>query len=168
MRRTPLLAFCLLLHACGGSPAAPSHPSGPPSTTAPVLSLRLQGEVTVTAENGNLTGAEVRLDDEFAGDRGGSEPWGSWSLTVLVGHPLFGGVKAIRPGSHELELRFSQRAGPSRFTTEATSFVNVINTENGVVVGTATLRPQALMLQEPTASLRWTIDVDAAGRVQVR
>jgi hypothetical protein len=72
-----------------------------------------------------------------------------------------------RPGTHDVELRICQRVAPSRFTTDASSFVNILNADTGAVLGTATLRTQDLVLQDSESSIRWTI-IDAAGRVQVR
>ena len=161
MQRAAVVASaCLVLAACGGSPSSPSALAVP--------NLMVQGEVTVSVTSG-IMGLQAYLGGRDVGYRGGSEPWGSPRLTIEFGRH-FVEAATVQPGTYELSVVLPQSPrppAPNVYMTEPNSRVQIVNRDTGAVLTTAALPPQDVRL-EVQQTIRWTLDIDSSGRVQVR
>jgi hypothetical protein len=156
----------LFIVACEQAPSSPTSP--PPN-------LQVRGEITVSASsNAGIGSIQAQVDGRNIGWRGGSDPYGSPKLTVQLSPdnvPEMVEAAKLQPGAHEIAVVLSTGlitpSGKPAFVTDPTSRIEIVDRDRGVVLGTAPLRSQEVSAGNGQV-IRWTIDVDAGGRVRVQ
>ena len=156
----------LFIVACEQAPSSPTSP--PPN-------LQVRGEITVSASsNAGIGSIQAQVDGRNIGWRGGSDPYGSPKLTVQLSPdnvPEMVEAAKLQPGAHEIAVVLSTGlitpSGKPTFVTDPTSRIEIVDRDRGVVLGTAALRSQEVSAGNGQV-IRWTIDVDAGGRVRVQ
>ena len=156
----------LFIVACEQAPSSPTSP--PPN-------LQVRGEITVSAgSNAGIGSIQAQVDGRNIGWRGGSDPYGSPKLTVQLSPdnvPEMIEAAKLPPGAHEIAVVLSTGvitpSGKPTFVTDPTSRIEIVDRDRGVVLGTAPLRSQEVSAGNGQV-IRWTIDVDAGGRVRVQ
>ena len=167
MRRIALFtSACFVIAGCQQSPSSPTSP--PPN-------LKVRGEITVSAtSNAGIGSVQAQVDGRNIGWRGGSDPYGSPKLTVQLAPdnvPEMTEAAKLQPGAHEIAVVVSTGlvtpSGKPVFITDSSSRIEIVDRDRGVVLGSAGLRSQEVSAGNGQV-IRWTIDVDAGGRVRVQ
>ena len=161
-----LVSALLLIAACEQAPSSPTSP--PPN-------LKVRGEITVSAtSDAGIGSIQAQVDGRSVGWRGGSDPYGSPKLTVQLSPdnvPEMVEAAKLQPGAHEIAVVVSlglvSPSGKPVFITDSSSRIEIVDRDRGVVLGTAALRSQEVSAGNGQV-IRWTIDVDASGRVRVQ
>ena len=85
--------------------------------------------------------------------------------------PGFAEAAKLQPGVHEIAVvlwaGLVKLSGQPVFSTDSSSRIEIINRDSGMVLGTAALRSQEVSV-DTRQVIRWTIDVDADGRVRAQ
>jgi hypothetical protein len=125
------------MSGCGGGNGSTMSPSP--------RRLRVTGEVTVARDGRGIRNLDAYLDGKLIGSQGGSDPFGSPSLTVMLGSGSSETAAAVESGSHELAVivsNFSSLFDPSvppqptaLYITQSNSHVNVIDTDDRRLLG---------------------------------